>query len=135
MSDEKRAAGTNRLHERATEEIRVLLARRKMSAAELARRTGQRPAALSRRMTGEIAFDLDDLEVIARELGVRVIDLLGGSVQHTVPKDSGADSASAGRLKVRPAVPALIPSMRRPVRVEMDAAPADQSFGSHDLVA
>lgn len=31
---------------------------------------------ISRRMTGEIAFDLDDLERIADVLGVRVSDLL-----------------------------------------------------------
>lgn len=31
---------------------------------------------LARRMTGEIAFDLDDLEAIANVLGVPVISLL-----------------------------------------------------------
>lgn len=65
-----------RLRELAAEEIRVILARRRMSAAELSRRTGIRQQALSRRMTGETAFDLDDLERIADVLGVAVTDLL-----------------------------------------------------------
>lgn len=82
---------TGRLRARTAEEIRVLLARRRMSAAELARRTGIRQQALSRRMTGETAWDVDDLEVIATALGVTVFDLLGrpsgpeGS-QTTAPK-------------------------------------------------
>jgi len=82
---------TGRLRARTAEEIRVLLARRRMSAAELARRTGMRQQALSRRMTGETAWDVDDLEVIAAALGVTVFDLLGGASgpegsQTTAPK-------------------------------------------------
>ncbi|GAA4681171.1 helix-turn-helix domain-containing protein [Phytohabitans rumicis] len=72
---------TGRLRERAAEEIRVILARRRMSAAELARKTGIRQQNLSRRMTGETAFDLDDLEVIANALGIKVADLIRESEQ------------------------------------------------------
>ncbi|MEO3927866.1 helix-turn-helix transcriptional regulator [Micromonosporaceae bacterium B7E4] len=72
-----------RLRERTAEEIRVHLARRRMSAAELSRRTGLKQPYVSRRMTGEIAFDLDDLEVIARELGVKVADLIAGEDEQT----------------------------------------------------
>lgn len=64
------------LREGTAEEIRVLLARRRISAAELARRAGMKQSTLARRMTGEIAFDLDDLEVIADVLGVTILDLL-----------------------------------------------------------
>lgn len=125
MSDEKRSAGANRLHERATEEIRVLLARRKMSAAELARRTGQKPAALSRRMTGDVAFDLDDLEVIARELGVSVVDLLGGGPQTTVASLTLPERSTSDQPKVRlPAAP-MIPGARRPARIETFTSPAE----------
>ncbi len=70
-----------RLRERTAEEIRALLARRRISAAELARRTGMKQSTLARRMTGETAFDLDDLEVIAEVLGVEVTDLLPASVR------------------------------------------------------
>lgn len=64
-----------RLRERTAEELRVLLARRRMSAAELARQTGIKQSTMARRMTGETAFDLDDLEVIANALGIKVADL------------------------------------------------------------
>jgi transcriptional regulator with XRE-family HTH domain len=75
MSDE-RTPRRGRLREFVAEEIRVLLARQRISAAELARRTGIKQSTISRRMTGETAFDMDDLEVIARALGVQVQDLL-----------------------------------------------------------
>lgn len=64
-----------RLREHVAEELRVLLARRKMSGAELARRTGIKQSTMSRRMTGETAFDMDDLEVIASVLDIQVSDL------------------------------------------------------------
>lgn len=66
------------------------LARQKKSAAELARRLGWKQPYLSRRMTGEIAFDLDDLEVIAREFGVTVAELIG---------ENGADEQTTARYR------------------------------------
>jgi transcriptional regulator with XRE-family HTH domain len=68
------------LRHRTAEEIRVLLARKRMSAAELARRTGIKQSTMARRMTGETAFDLDDLELIATALEVDVTDLLPRTV-------------------------------------------------------
>ena len=85
MSDVQRPPTVGRIQQLAAEEIRVLLARRRMSAAELARRIGQKPQALSRRMIGDIPFDLHDLEVIANALGVEVKDLIAGD-------GSGADT-------------------------------------------
>lgn len=64
-----------RLREHVAEEIRVLLARRKMSGAELARRTGIKQSTMSRRMTAETAFDMDDLEAIANVLDIQIGDL------------------------------------------------------------
>lgn len=46
-----------------------------MSGAELARRTGIKQSTMSRRMTGETAFDMDDLEAIASVLDIQVGDL------------------------------------------------------------
>lgn len=136
MTDQPRPVKPGQLRERTAEEIRALLGRRRISGAELARRTGMKQPYLSRRMTGELAFDLDDLEVIARELGVSVLDLLGGKgVQPTVPDVAVAERLILDQLKLRPAVPMRIPGMRRPARVETDPLPAHQSFGSHDLVA
>lgn len=57
-----------------------------MSAAELARRTGIKQSTMSRRMTGETAFDLDDLEVIAATLGIKVRDLIEGPQPPTATK-------------------------------------------------
>lgn len=118
---------TGRLRERAAEEIRVILARRRMSAAELARRTGMRQQNLSRRMTGETAFDLDELEVIANALGVKVSDLVSDA--DTGPQDiarypavagrgtSDSRRPTSGRPKTRPDSTAPSPHLRRPARV------------------
>ena len=92
------------LRERAAEEIRVLLARRRVSAAELARQTGMKQSTLARRMTGEIAFDLDDLEKIADVLGVSVTDLLPRSARD-----------GAGEPTVRYDQPTERPGTRHPV--------------------
>lgn len=72
------------VRERVAEELRVQLARRRMSATELARRIHVTQPYLSRRMTGEIAFDLDDLEKIAGTLGVSVRELLPRDRRATV---------------------------------------------------
>ena len=69
---------TSTLSERIAEEIRVQLARRNISAAELARRTGLKQPYLSRRMTCEVEFDTADLERIAAALDVPVSDLIPG---------------------------------------------------------
>jgi transcriptional regulator with XRE-family HTH domain len=89
-----------RLRVRTAEEIRVLLARRRISAAELARRTGMKQSTLARRMTGETAFDLDDLELIADVLGVTVTELL--------PQFSGPSTTTPY------VVPAKRPATQRP---------------------
>lgn len=60
---------------RIAEEIRVMLARRMMSASELARQIGATQPYISRRLTGEIAFDTDDLAQIAEVFGVAVTAL------------------------------------------------------------
>lgn len=64
------------MRQRVAEEIRVLLARRRMSGSELARQIGASQPYVSRRLTGEIAFDVDDLEKIAAALDVQPSDLL-----------------------------------------------------------
>lgn len=64
------------LREQAAEELRALLARRRMSVSELARRLGVAQSYMARRVDGRVALDLDDLESIAAILGVEVADLL-----------------------------------------------------------
>jgi transcriptional regulator with XRE-family HTH domain len=90
MSDTK-ASTRGRLREHAAEELRVILARRRMSAAELARRTGIKQSTMARRMTGETAFDLDDLELIAEALGIEIADLFPPSGGATTTRSVSDD--------------------------------------------
>lgn len=94
------------LRESAAEEIRVLLARRKISGSELARKVGVTQPYMSRRLNGEVAFDLDDLEQIALALDVEVTDLLPrptpGRLLTTVGARRDAPNAGSGRVAVRP---------------------------------
>jgi transcriptional regulator with XRE-family HTH domain len=64
------------LNQRVAEEIRVLLARRRLTATELARMTGMTQRSISRRITGEKKIDVDDLQRIADALDVDLYDLL-----------------------------------------------------------
>lgn len=64
------------LNERVAEEIRVWIARRNISATELARRAGMTQRSISRRITGEKAIDMDDLQRIATALEVDIADLI-----------------------------------------------------------
>lgn len=79
-----------RLREYVAEELRVLLARRRMSGVQLAKHIGKSHTYVWRRLNGETAFDLDDLERIGEALGVEPVDLLpvriGRPGQPTVAK-------------------------------------------------
>jgi transcriptional regulator with XRE-family HTH domain len=75
MSDEQAAAGGS-LRERTAEEVRVALARKRMSASQLARLMKKSQAYVWRRLSGETAFDVDDLEAIGGILDVAPVDLL-----------------------------------------------------------
>ena len=67
---------TTKLRHGVAEEVRVLLARRRMSATKLAQQLGWSQPYIARRMTGSQPFDVDDLEQIADALGVGIVDLL-----------------------------------------------------------
>ena len=56
--------------------IRVTLARQRRSGRHLAQVLGMSAGAWHRRMAGAVAWDVDDLAGIARELGVPVADLV-----------------------------------------------------------
>lgn len=64
------------LSDHVAEELRALLARRRMSGRDLAKRLGTSPSWVSYRLTGTTEIGLTDLERIAAELGVEVADLL-----------------------------------------------------------
>lgn len=67
---------TRPLRESTAEEIRSLMARRRLNGVRLAVVIGRSQSYVSRRLTGETAFDVDDLERIATALGVGVRELL-----------------------------------------------------------
>jgi hypothetical protein len=113
------------MRELIAEEVRALLARRKMSASELARRMGVSQKYMSRRITGETPLDVDDLDMIATVLGVeptyffprqtegRVVGLPGSSSRQTTVSKFGPTkrpSSVSGRNGNPPM------STRRPAR-------------------
>ncbi len=57
----------------------MLLARRRISAVQLAKLMGVSQPYLSRRLNGAVAFDLQDLEQIAVALDLNVLDLINGA--------------------------------------------------------
>lgn len=64
------------LRDHVAEEVRALLGRRRMSSVALARSIGKSHTYVWRRLSGETAFDLDDLQAIAATLGVSPGSLL-----------------------------------------------------------
>lgn len=60
------------LNDTITGEIRAELARSDISHSAFAKQCGWTPSALSRRMTGEIPWSTDELERIAKELGLPI---------------------------------------------------------------
>lgn len=67
------------LRGQVAEEVRVWLARRRMSGAELARRLGRSQTFVAKRLDGRQAFDVDDLEQVASILEVSAAQLIGRS--------------------------------------------------------
>lgn len=66
----------NTLSERVAEEIRALLARKRVTGRELSRRLGVSSPWVSQRLTGATEIGLNDLERIARALDVEIAALL-----------------------------------------------------------
>lgn len=65
-----------RLSDRVAEELRALLARRQTTPTALAKLVGVSQTYIWRRLSGEVAFDLDDLDKIAAVLEIETADLL-----------------------------------------------------------
>lgn len=101
-------SSATRLNERVAEEIRAILARRRLSATELARQMGVTQSYLARRMTGVQPLDLDDIQRVARALDVQPLALF-----------SAAETGSTLRYS-----PAHIPSPRK-VRESRPASRSD----------
>lgn len=74
MAETKRR---ERLRRAVASEVRVAMVRREITGAVLAQALGKSEAYVSRRLAGDIAFDVDDLEVVCETLQVKVADLMG----------------------------------------------------------
>jgi transcriptional regulator with XRE-family HTH domain len=72
--------------ERVAATVRAELARRRKTQAGLARALGLQRTSIHRRMTGEQAFRVDELHVVADYLGIPVTDLFVDG--RTVPGDA-----------------------------------------------
>lgn len=77
------------LSQMVAEEIRALMARRRMSGRQLATELKVSPSWVSYRLTGAQPIDVNDLMQIARALGVGVHELLP-------PPDKAAQAADPG---------------------------------------
>lgn len=93
------------LREQVAEEVRALMARRRISGVELGRRLGKSQAFISRRLVGTTPFDVDDLEALAQIFGVPVTSLFGlnvaGGMTGSTNKSKWITSASvAGCLSL-----------------------------------
>lgn len=77
------------LRERVAGELRATLARKRISAAELARRLGWSQSYMARRVDGRQALDLDDLERIAAALDVEPAELLRSATSITNRYEGG----------------------------------------------
>ena len=67
---------TSPFSERVAANIRAELARRSLSQTDLARMLGTTQQAISRRMSGKVPFNTDELNAIAKQLGVPVASLI-----------------------------------------------------------
>jgi len=111
------------LRELVAEEIRALLARRRLNGAKLAETIGRSEMYVSRRLRGETAFDIDDLEAIAKVLGVQVKALLPNEPALNSPNNSGVPREAIHRttlprhaIDVRSHGGSVATSIRRPQR-------------------
>lgn len=97
------------LSEKVAEEIRAMLARKRVSASELARRLDVSHTWVTNRLAGHREIGLSDLERIAAALEVEITDLLpasatreSGSTQIKGSWSRPADRPSAGLARLLP---------------------------------
>lgn len=70
---------SNTLADRVAAEVRAHLARRQLTGSALAATIGKSEMYVSRRLRGDVPFDLNDIEQAAQFLGVSVADLMPAS--------------------------------------------------------
>lgn len=96
-----------RLRERVAEELRALLGRRRISHSALAAQLGVSQMYVSRRLNGETAVDMDDLERISQILQITPLDVLRAA--STTPtlgevQPGGPLSSNIRPMSIRPRI-------------------------------
>lgn len=115
------APAKTQLRHGVAEEVRVLLARRRLSAAKLAQQLGWSQPYMARRMAGTQPFDVDDLEAIADALGVGIVDLL--------PRDRRKQVTGRYPVAAAPAVSGTVPHPHHPIVSGAVMLPRDVRHG------
>src|SRR3982751_926451 len=96
------------LREPLAEEIRALMGRRRVTGANIAAALGKSQSYVSRRLTGETAFDTDDLEIVCGLLKVdpetliAAARLLNGRSVASADRAPGAVGVAARPVDNRP---------------------------------
>lgn len=98
-ADAAEAPQEGAFHERVAEEARALLARRQISAREVARLVGWTDNYISRRLTGKIPFDVNDLEMLSRTLGVPVTVFFPQMILQGGGVDQGSNKRQKSTLR------------------------------------
>ena len=124
---------TTSLRDGTAEEVRALLARRRMTPTALARQMKVSQTYIWRRLEGKTAFDMDDLEAIAGILSVAPGDLLPlrarGTGQTTVPLVTVPDRPRDNRPKRRSDQTSTISAdLRRPTRIRATMTGVDSTL-------
>lgn len=116
-----RAMESAALRQQVAEEVRALMARRRLSGVKLAKAMGKSQAYVWRRLSGETPFDVDDLETVARIFDVPVMTFFtvnaGGLTGSTNKSKSITYRSIPGRAsltavpRARNAIPVRCPSI------------------------
>ncbi|RBY82707.1 helix-turn-helix transcriptional regulator [Blastococcus sp. TF02A-26] len=83
------------------EDLRVLLRRHGITNRELGRAVGRNDFWVGKRLNGQVPIDLDDLELIARALGIAPAELL--PTEWVVPEPDGDAGWAPSDLNRQPA--------------------------------
>lgn len=114
------------LREHIAAELRAILARRRISAAELARQLGWAQSYMARRLDGRVALDADDIEAIATTLKVDIVDLMpprGARINDGSTRPAGWGMRT--RLHERPQTSLASPAPPTPATSRRPAPVAD----------
>ncbi len=74
-------------------EVRAWMGRRKATQTDLASALSKSQAYISRRLSGEVSFDVDDLSRLAEFFDVRLGDLLDPAVRRLLLETAGRAAA------------------------------------------